>query len=131
MKIVSMSVGLLIGLLAVGCNQFDSQRESVGDAGSPSPKSAVANDDEDDGDERDIPLAEVPAVVSQAALSAVPGLVLTSAEIEEENGTSIYSLEGTAAGEAWCVEVSPTGQVLEIEQEDDEDDDDDDDEDED
>jgi hypothetical protein len=126
MKIESMFVSLLIGLLGAGCSQPDSQRESVGDAASPSTTSAVVNDeDEDEGEERDIALNEVPAVVSQAAIAAVPGLVLTGAEIEEENGASIYCLEGTANGETWEVEVSPSGQVLEIEQDDDDDEEDD------
>jgi len=129
MKIESMSVGLLVGLLSVGCSQFGNRRASFGDGGAPERASATVHDDDDDDDDDDdqeIALVDVPTIVSQAALSAVPGLVLTSAEIEDHNGSPIYSLEGEAAGEAWCVEVSPTGEVLETEQEGDDDDDDDD-----
>jgi uncharacterized membrane protein YkoI len=123
MKIECLPVGLLVGLLCVGCSDVGSRRANVGDGGTPSNTHVTADDDDDD-DEQDIALSEVPAVVKHAAITAVPGLVLRSAEIEEENGASIYSLEGDANGKQWCVEVSPNGDVLDVEQEDDDDDDD-------
>jgi uncharacterized membrane protein YkoI len=71
--------------------------------------------DDDDGEEQEIALSEVPAIVMQAALAAVPGLIVEEAELEIENGATVYDLEGTAQGEEVEVEVSAEGKVLEIE----------------
>jgi uncharacterized membrane protein YkoI len=78
------------------------------------------DDDGDDGedgddDEHPIALGEVPAHVMQAALKAVPGLIVEQAEMEVEEGVTVYGLEGTAGGEPIEVEVSAAGEVLEIE----------------
>jgi hypothetical protein len=100
---------LWIGLLLVGCGQTGTHA-SVADA----------NRDEA------IALADVPAHVKQAALDAVPGLVLTEAEREIEKGVTIYSLTGTVNGQRHEVEVTADGQVKEIESQADDDDDDDD-----
>jgi len=99
---------LWIGLLLVGCGQIGTHA-SVADA----------NRDEA------IALADVPAHVKQAALNAVPGLVLTEAEREIEKGVTIYSLTGTVNGQRHEVEVTADGQVKEIESQADDDDDDD------
>ena len=73
----------------------------------------------DDDDE--MALSEVPEGVVAAAQKAVPGLRVESAEKEVENGVTLYSLEGTAKGKEYCVEVTPAGKVLEVELEDDDD----------
>lgn len=75
------------------------------------------DDDGEDGDDEEQPIAldQVPAHVLQAALKAVPGLIVEQAEMEVEEGVTVYDLEGTAAGEPVEVEVSAEGEVLEIE----------------
>jgi uncharacterized membrane protein YkoI len=72
-------------------------------------------DDDGDDDEQSIALDQVPALVLQAALKAVPGLIVEEAELEVEDGVTVYGLEGTAAGKEVEVEVSAEGQVLEVE----------------
>lgn len=86
----------------------------------------TAQDDEDDGEEDDVdvPLDQVPEAVRKAAVAAVPGLILQEAEMETEDGTLLYSLEGTAGGERVEVEVRASdAKVTEIERGDDEEDD--------
>jgi hypothetical protein len=55
--------------------------------------------------------------VKDAAVSAVPGLILSAAEKEIEKGVLVYSLAGKAAGVAYEVEVTADGKVTEIEKE--------------
>lgn len=111
-------LALALCSITLGCQQFDS-----GPAVSVDPSGAARlDDDDDDGQEEDVPLSEVPEVVRRAALAAVPGLVLDEAEKEVEDGALVYSLEGEANGQRYCVEVSPTGKVLEVEHEDGDDD---------
>ena len=81
---------------------------------------------DDDGDEVEIPLSEVPANVLAAARAAVPGIVFEEAERETEDGRIVYELEGEANGKEYEIEVSADGTVLEVEEEDDEDEDEDD-----
>ena len=92
-------------LVIVGCSQVES-RASIGAARRSGGDTAVA-------------LADVPAHVKEAALKAVPGLVLTKAETEVENGVTIYDLTGTAGGKEHEVEVTANGTVQEIESGDD------------
>ena len=80
-------------------------------------------------DEQEIPLSEVPAEAVEAAQAAVPGITLTGASVEEEDGQTIYDLEGTADGTEYGIEVTADGKVLEVEEEGDDADDDEDDED--
>jgi len=65
--------------------------------------------------ETEIPLDEVPDAVVRAAMEAVPGIELVSAEIEEENGETLYELEGMLDGERYEIEITPEGEVIEIE----------------
>ncbi len=122
MKSALCILGLMIGLVATGCYEsaiaVDDTRPVVA--------MAAVDADSDDGEE-EIPLDQVPANVKSAAQAAVPGLVLEEAERETEDGTVVYSLEGTADGQEYEVEVSAAGKVLEIEKEDDDDDGDEDD----
>ncbi len=119
MKSTLWILGLLIGFVATGC--YDSAI-AVDDTRSVVAMAAV-DADSDDGEEK-IPLDQVPADVKNAAQAALPGLVLEEAERETEDGTVVYSLEGTADGEEYEVEVSAAGKVLEVERDDDDDDDD-------
>ncbi len=136
MKNLLWILPLLLGLVVLGCessapvysNPESNQPVTAGgfDSGDARPVALMDADDahHDDGDEEEIPLDEVPANVKQAAMDAVPGLVLEEAEKETENGIVVYSLEGTANGKEYEVEVSAAGKVLEIEEDDDDDDDD-------
>ncbi|MHC5209852.1 MAG: PepSY domain-containing protein [Planctomycetota bacterium] len=73
-------------------------------------------------DEREIPLSDVPAAARAAAEHAVPGIRLTEAEVEEEDGRLVYEIEGVANGKEYEIEVTADGEVLEIEEDDDDDD---------
>jgi hypothetical protein len=81
----------------------------------------------DHEDEHEIPLVDVPAEALQAARAAVDGITLEEAEVEEEDGQTVYVLEGEANGLEYEIEVTADGKVLEVEQDDEDDDDDDDD----
>jgi uncharacterized membrane protein YkoI len=86
------------------------------------------------GSEEDIPLDAVPKPVIDAAMAAVPGLVIDEVERELEKGVVVYDVEGKAGGVRVEVEVTAEGKVLEVERGDDDDDkagDDDDDDDDD
>ena len=85
------------------------------------PLSAAANA-RPDQDEK-VALDTVPQNVKDAAVAAVPGLVLSAAEKEIEKGVIVYSLAGKAAGVAYEVEVTTDGKVTEIEKEGSDDDD--------
>ena len=80
--------------------------------------------------EEEIALSKVPVPVLKAARGAVDGIVIEEAEVEVEDGQTLYVLEGTAGGKEYEIEVTSAGKVIEVE-EDDEDDDDRDDDDED
>ena len=79
--------------------------------------------------EKEVPLSEVPAEALKAAQGAVDGVTITEAEIEKEDGQTVYIFEGEADGKEFEIEVTPEGKVLEVEEEDNEDDDEDDDDD--
>ena len=69
--------------------------------------------------ERKIPLSEVPKIIIDAAKKAVKGIELKEAEIEEENNTKIYELEGVANDKEYEVEIDEKGTVLYVEIDDD------------
>ena len=114
MKQLSWWLGVWMALWCVACS---SSTTRVGDGGSPNLKASR---------DHHLALSELPAAVTSAAIAAVPGLVIESAEQEMEDGVAIYSLEGMANGKAYCVEVSLDGKVLQVEDDDDDDDDDED-----
>jgi uncharacterized membrane protein YkoI len=68
--------------------------------------------------ERDVPIADVPAAVLAAAQAAVPGLAISEAEVEVEDGRDVYEIEGTADGVEYEIEITADGEVLEIEADD-------------
>tara|TARA_B110000196_G_C20604222_1_gene412180 strand:- start:81 stop:401 length:321 start_codon:yes stop_codon:yes gene_type:complete len=74
------------------------------------------------GIEKEIPLNEVPGVVLKAAQKAVPGIVLTEAEVEKTPKGVVYEIEGTLDGKEYEIELSSDGKVLEIEEEENDDD---------
>jgi len=75
--------------------------------------------DEEDGDEEhgesQVALSQLPAVVRKAAERAVPGLRITGAERETEDGVIVYDVNGTSEGKAFDVEVTAAGKVLGVE----------------
>jgi hypothetical protein len=127
----TLSLTLIASLIAVGCSSSESS--NVADGDSPTVVQGQEADEEADEDEL-TPLAEVPQAAIDAALAAVPGLVLKEAERE---GKGVFCLHGYADGVFTEVEVDSDGNVIEIEPgdedddggaaEDDDDDDDDDD----
>lgn len=66
--------------------------------------------------ERKVPLSEVPPNVLSAAKGAVPGLLIEEIEREEENGVEVWEFEGLAGGQRYEVEISTSGEVLEVEE---------------
>jgi hypothetical protein len=68
-------------------------------------------------DEKEIPLSDVPVVAVDAARQAVENITFTEAAIEEEEGRTVYVLEGEADGKEYEIEVTADGKVLEVEQE--------------
>jgi uncharacterized membrane protein YkoI len=116
---------LASGLLVAACGGGASVQQSVGSAESAPTQTAAAADDDDtdDGDDAEerVELSAVPDAIKNAALTALPGLVLTGAERETEDGRVVYGLEGTVNGVPWEVEVAADGTVLEVESEDDDD----------
>jgi len=87
--------------------------------GDPHEGGGDGGDDEEEEDEERVALGDVPAAVRTAAAEAVPGIRLTSAERETEDGATVYELEGTVDGREWEIEISADGEVLETETEDD------------
>jgi len=73
--------------------------------------------------EKEIPLSQVPEPALTAAQGAVEGITLTEAEMETEDGQTVYVLEGEAAGKEYEIEVTADGKVLEVEEETEQDDD--------
>ena len=67
--------------------------------------------------EKEIPLSQVPQPVMEAAERAVDGITLTEAEMEKEDGQTVYILEGKADGKEYEIEVTADGKVREVEEE--------------
>ena len=66
--------------------------------------------------ERSVPLSEVPTPALNSAKAAVKGIVLTEAEVEEEDGQLVYEIEGEVNGKKYEIEVTAEGKVLETEE---------------
>lgn len=76
---------------------------------------ACAAEAEDDGDEREVALADVPHVVLEAAARAFPHVTWTGAEVEVEDGREVWELSGMQDGEPVELELTADGTVLEFE----------------
>ena len=68
--------------------------------------------------DEEIDLSEVPTAAMEAAMAAVEGIRITEAEVEVEDGQTVYELEGKANGVEYEIEVSADGKVLEVEEDD-------------
>ena len=66
---------------------------------------------------KEIPVSQVPKAAMEAAQNAAKGVNLTEAEVEEEKGQTVYTLEGKADGKEYNIEVTADGKVLEVSQE--------------
>lgn len=66
--------------------------------------------------EKEVPLSDVPAVALEAAQGAVDGVNITEAEMEKEDGQTVYVFEGDANGKEYEIEVTPEGKVNEVEE---------------
>jgi len=67
--------------------------------------------------EKEVPLSEVPDEALKAAQGAVDGVTITEAEMEKDDGETVYVFEGEANGKEYEIEVTPQGKVLEVEEE--------------
>ena len=114
-------IALALMLVAFGCADKKHEAAAVDHAGRPVAKTA--------GKDEAVTLDQVPEAAGKAAEAAIPGATFTSAEKEIENGTTVYSIEGTVGGKECEVEVTADGKVTEIENGDDDEDGDDGDED--
>jgi len=74
-----------------------------------------AKKEKDEG--KEIPISQVPKEAMQAAQNAAKDVKLTEAEVEEEKGQTVYTLEGKADGKEYSIEVTADGKVLEVKQE--------------
>ncbi len=99
MRMFSIVIGLVLVCL-VGCESLESVFEK----------------------EKEIPLSQVPQPAIAAAEGAVEGITLTEAEMEKEDGQTVYVLEGEADGKEYEIEVTAEGKVLEVEEETEDDD---------
>jgi len=66
--------------------------------------------------EKEVPLSDVPAVALEAAQGAVDGINITEAEMEKEDGQTVYVFEGDVNGKEYEIEVTPEGKVNEVEE---------------
>ena len=74
--------------------------------------SACFDKDKDD----EIPLTEIPANIITIVQNTLPGISLTEAEKEIDDGTIIYELEGTLInGKKYEIEITESGTIIKIE----------------
>ena len=80
----------------------------------------VEKDDDDEDDSKDVALKDLPAAVRSTAEAHVPGGKLTEAELETEDGKTLYSIDAvTSAGKKLEIEVSTDGKLVKVEKDDD------------
>lgn len=70
--------------------------------------------------ETDIPLADMPQAIMNAAMVAVPGIVVSEAEIKSTEAGDVYELDGEAEGKEYEIQIARDGTVLSVEMDDDE-----------
>ena len=98
-------------MLAAGCSDTGSSPVSANEP------QASGKDSQAGGD--------VPAVVLDAASTALPGGTITASEVDTDDGITVYDLEITGAdGVVYEVEIAADGTVIEVEVDDDDDSDD-------
>jgi len=75
-------------------------------------------------DEEMVSLSDVPRAVIESAKRELPGIELTSAELENHRSRKVYDLEGVLNGSRYELEITESGEVIEVENESDDDEDD-------
>ncbi|MFL2493167.1 MAG: SAP domain-containing protein [Candidatus Thalassarchaeum sp.] len=71
----------------------------------------------EEGEEIDIPVDELPDSIAEAVAEAIPGGEITEAELEREDGETIYEVTVEKDGKEFEVELNLEGEVLEVEEE--------------
>jgi len=123
MKLELGLVGVSIGMLCFGCSHAGSSAHARLASGEH--QEAAGEEDEEFEEEEEeeeaelmheteVALDAIPAVVKQAALGAVPGLVITEAVKGQLNGATLYIIEGKVDGGERAVVVTPEGTVKQI-----------------
>jgi|GEM_PF-5220713 len=77
-------------------------------------KTGLAEEELED-EEQSVFSFDVPQVVIEAAENAVEGITISEISVEREGGMLVYEAKGNVDSECYEIEVSPTGEVLEIE----------------
>lgn len=78
-------------------------------------KESKCKADKDKEEGKEIPISQVPQAAMDAVQHAAPGIDFTEAEVEEENGQTVYTVEGKASsGKEWKIEVTADGKILEL-----------------
>ena len=72
---------------------------------------------EEDSEEIDIPVDELPDSIAEAVAEAVPDGKITEAELEREDGETVYEVTVEKDGKEIEIELSLEGDVLEVEEE--------------
>jgi len=68
-------------------------------------------------EETEIPLEKVPDAVIKTANAEVPGIKILEAEMEKEDGTVVYELEGEKEEYEYELEITEDGILLELQKE--------------
>ncbi len=92
-----------------------------------------ADKDDDDAQEVEVKLEDLPAPVRQTLTKAADGGTIKEIEKETENGKTVYEAEVVIGGKTYEIKISESGKLIskKIDDEDEDEDDDDDDKDED
>jgi len=107
---ISLTFPLLL-VFAAGCGDST----AAGEGSAPAAEEEAEEEDDDDEDTV-IPIEDVPQAAVDAALAAVPGLVIEEAEDE---GDGVFELSGSADGVPFEVDVDSEGNVILIESDED------------
>ena len=71
---------------------------------------------EDSDKERNIPVSEVPSNIIIIIQNTLPGIALNEAEIEVEDGATVYQLEGKLIdGKKYDIEITESGTIIKVE----------------
>ena len=71
--------------------------------------------EEDDNDQK-IPVSEVPSNIINIVQNTLPGIALSEAKIEMEDGVNVYELEGKLInGKEYEIEITESGTIIKVE----------------
>jgi len=70
----------------------------------------------DDDNERDIPVSEIPSNIINAVQNTLPGIDLKEAEVKQKDGVNIYELEGKLInGNEYEIKITESGKIIKVE----------------